>query len=355
MQRRWSLVAAVWISFIACGGEGSSPVGATSSGDAPPSPTSPAPTSPSSSGNPPADAGPDSATAAADPTGVGPFAITELDRSTTVAATGDVVPLHVAVPTGKGPFPVLVFAHGFQIPSSQYYGTIRRLASFGYVALTADYPAGFTSVNTVRDAKNLVGALDWAKAAAELAGKVDATKSGVLGHSRGGKAAVLAAAADSRFAAVLGLDPVDAKPPLPCDATTECPDSRDALAGLAIPSAMLGETLDGAGGGLGQACAPAAGNFETFYAKAKSPSYSVTINGASHMSFVEDLAACGFTCSACKTATTKQDDVLSLARAFAVAFFERHLKGDAAYSAYLDGAKAKALWVTTGRASISSK
>lgn len=354
MEPRWSLAAAVWISVVACGGEGSSPVGA-SSGDAPPTPTSPAPTSPSSSGNPPEDAGPDSAIGAADPTGAGPFAITEMDDSTTVAATGDVVPLHVAVPTGKGPFPVLVFAHGFQIPSSQYYGTIRRLASFGYVALTADYPAGFTSTNNVRDAKNLVGALDWAKAAAELAGKADVTKSGVLGHSRGGKAAVLAAARDPRFAAVLGLDPVDAKPPIACDATTECPDARDALAGLAIPSAMLGETLDGAAGGFGQACAPADGNFETFYAKAKSPSYSVTIHGASHMSFIEDQAACGFTCSACKTATAKQDDVLSLARAFAVAFFERHLKGDVASSAYLDGAKAKALWVSTGRASIASK
>ena len=73
------------------------------------------------------------------------------------------------------------------------------------------------------------------------------------------------------------------------------------------------------------------------------------------MSFVEDVAACGFVCSACKAPTAKQADVLALARAYAVAFFERHLKNDAAYATYLDGAKAKTLWVDTNRARLGSK
>lgn len=290
-----------------------------------------------------------------DPTKPGPYAITELDRSANVASTGDAVPIHVVVPTGKGPFPAVVFAHGFQIPSTQYYGTIRRLATFGYVAMTADYPAGFTSSSNVRDAKNLIGALDWAASAPELAGTIEAKRSAVMGHSRGGKAAVLAASLDARFVAVLGVDPVDAKSPLGCDATTECPDAREALAKLSIPSAMLGETTDSSAGGFGQACAPADGNFETFYAKARSPSYAVDVAGANHMSFLDDPSSCGFTCSVCKPASAKQSDVLSLTRAFAVAFFGRHLRGVAGYATYLDGPQAKALWVTTGLATIESK
>jgi pimeloyl-ACP methyl ester carboxylesterase len=176
-----------------------------------------------------------------------------------------------------------------------------------------------------------------------------------MGHSRGGKAAVLAAARDPRFAAVLGLDPVDSKPPLGCDAQTECPDSRDALASLSIPSAFLGETTDATGGGFGQACAPADGNYATYYAKARSPSLEVTIAGANHVSFVDDPTACGVTCSFCKAATAKQADVLGLAYAMSVAFFERHLRGATSYQAYLDGAKAQALWASTGLAAIRSK
>ena len=298
---------------------------------------------------------PDGGAGTGDPTQTGPYAIAELDATTKVAATGDDVPIHAAYPTAGGPFPVVVFAHGFQIASAQYYGYVKRLASFGYVALAVDYPASFTSVSNVRDAQNLSGALDWVATSAQLAAKAAAAKSGVMGHSRGGKAAVLAAAKDTRFAAVLGLDPVDSKPPLGCDAVTECPDSRDALATRAIPSLFLGETTDSSAGGFGQACAPADGNYATYRAKAKSPSVEVTILGANHMSFVDDPASCGFTCSVCKPETAPHAKVLGLAYAMSVAFFERYLRGNAAYQPYLDGVQAQALWVAPGLCTIQTK
>lgn len=344
----------------ACGG-GSSPSDPLSpSNGAPTDPSSPSgnTTTPGGSSSTPTDGGGagDASAPAGDPTQNGPYAIAELDATTKVSATGDDVPIHCAYPTGAGgPFPVVVFAHGFQIASSLYYGYIRRLASFGYVALTADYPASFTSVSNVRDAQNVSGALDWAASAPQLAGKADTQKSGVMGHSRGGKAAVLAAARDARFKAVLGLDPVDSKPPLGCDAQTECPDSRDALAAVSIPSAFLGEITDSTGGTLGQACAPADGNYTTYYAKAQSPSVQVTIMGANHVSFVDDPEACGVTCAFCKAATAKQADVLGLAYAMSVAFFERHLRGASGYQTYLDGPKVQALWASAGLAAIQSK
>ncbi len=352
------VVRTAWASLLALAACGSTPPDAPANGGDPTgvppggSPSDRPPAPPFDGGIADADA---AASSEVDPTKPGPFPVTELDGVANVPATGDSVPIHAVIPKGAGPFPVIVLAHGFQLPPSQYYGTVRFLATFGFVTLTADYPAGFTSSNNVRDAKNVAGALDWAKSAPETASVIDIAKSGVAGHSRGGKAAVLAAALDKRFVAVLGIDPVDVKSPLACNTVTECPDSRDAVAALALPTAFLGETTDGSGGSFGQACAPSEGNFQTFYAKTRSPSYAVTITGANHMSFLDDPQSCGFTCSVCNAATAKHEDVLALSRAYAVAFFQRHLRGAAAYDAYLDGTRAKALWVSTGLATITSK
>jgi dienelactone hydrolase len=289
-----------------------------------------------------------------DPAKDGPYAITEIDATTKAPLTNDSVSLHVAYPTAgpaAGPYPVVILAHGYTLKPTQYYGYIKRLATFGYVAMTADYTESLRS--NIKDADDLRGALDWALAATELAGKVDAAKVGVMGHSRGGKAAVLAASRDARFKAVLGLDPVDSASPLGCDPVTECPDASSAMASLSIPSAFLGETTDQTG--VFQPCAPAADNYTTFYGSAPSKSLEVTLLGANHMSFLDDPKTCGTTCSFCNAETGTHADLISLARAMTVSFFERNLRGDAAQDAYLTGAQAQSRYVTPGLATIRSK
>jgi hypothetical protein len=52
---------------------------------------------------------------------------------------------------------------------------------------------------------------------------------------------------------------------------------------------------------------------------------------------------------ACKPETASHAAVLGLAKAMAVAFFERFIRDDAAYQTYLDGAQAKALGVSTSK------
>jgi pimeloyl-ACP methyl ester carboxylesterase len=289
-----------------------------------------------------------------DPAKDGPYAITEIDATKTT--TTDTVKLHVAYPTAgpaAGPYPVVILAHGFLLDPALYVGYIKRLATFGYVAMTADY--NDTTKSNIRDADNLRGALDWALAATQLAGKVDAAKAGVMGHSRGGKAAVIAASRDARFKAVLGLDPVDSSSPLGCNATTECPDASNALASLSIPSAFLGETTDATS--AGQACAPAADNYTTFYGSAPAKSVEVTLLGANHLTFLDDPTACGLTCSlaSCNAETAAHADLINLAHAMTVSFFERNLRGDAAQDAYLTGAQAQSRYVTPGLATIRSK
>ena len=108
-------------------------------------------------------------------------------------------------------------------------------------------------------------------------------------------------------------------------------------------------------GMFGQACAPAADNYATFYAGAPSPSLEVTVAGADHMSFLDDVASCGFTCSVCLPATQPNEVVNALAKAYVAAFYERYLRGVADYDAYLTGAEANARYVAPGLASIQSR
>jgi dienelactone hydrolase len=295
-----------------------------------------------------ADAGP-----APDPTADGPFATATLDE--TITAQGDSVPLHVVYPTGPGPFPAVIVAHGFVLAASEYYSYAQRLASFGYVAATADYPTKLLGApNHAKWALELSAALDRlvarsGQAGDALAGKVG-PRAGLVGHSLGGKLAILAAAKDARFGALYLLDPVDGSSN--CSAT-DCPNAKDALP-LGAPIAFLGETLD-ATGSLGQACAPAAQNYAALYAAAGPPALQVTVNGASHMSFLDDLSKCGSACLACKSATADHAKVLDLARGLEAAFFERHLRGDLRYDAWLTGALGKARWVDPGLATVTAK
>jgi dienelactone hydrolase len=289
---------------------------------------------------------------AADPNLDGPFAIAEADGTQHVASTNDDVAIHVAYPTVAGTYPVVVVAHGFSLPPTQYAGYLKRLATFGYVALTVDFPGSIVSgTNNTNEAKDLLAGLDWAKADAKVGPLADVTTVGMTGHSLGGKLALLAATMDPRVKAAIELDPVDGgqgacNPPA-------CVNVADLMPSLHIPTAFLGETTDSAGGF--QPCAPAAQNFTTFYAKTNTPSLEVTVLGANHMSFLDDTASCGITCSFCKAPTAPNAQVNGMAKAYVVAFYERWLRGNTAYDTYLAGAQAQARYVTTNQVTIVSK
>ncbi len=287
----------------------------------------------------------------ADPAQPGPYAVTFVDGDVTVASVGSQFPTRCFLPEAQpGPFPLVTFAHGFQLPTTQYYLSAGYLARFGFVVCVPAFEAGMFSPNHAKNAREIVGVIDWAlDPSSPVAGVIDPQRIGATGHSLGGKLSVLAANYDTRIGAVLGLDPVDSS--TNCN-PTNCPDATDQLP-LAIPTGFLGETLDASGSF--QACAPAADNFETFYAAAGSPSFKVHIDGANHMSFLDDPGSCGLTCSFCKTPTRDHSEVIALTRAYLAAFFLRHLGGNASYDEYLTGATAQQRYVQTGVAAIESK
>ena len=289
-----------------------------------------------------------------DPNVDGPYTFKELDDTIVTVAGGDSnVPVHCAYPTSgpkSGPYPVIVVGHGLSLPAAQYYGYVKRLASFGYVALTVDFPSSPFSVDNPKEALDVLAGLDWAKNKVML--KADASTAGMTGHSLGGKVALLAATMDPRVKAAIVLDPVDGGGPMGCNPPT-CVSVAPLMPSLHVPTGFVGETTDAMGGFM--PCAPAANNFTTFYAKTNAPSLEVTVTGADHMSFLDDVSTCGFACSFCNPATAPNAQVVGLARAYVVAFYERHLRGETGYDAYLTGAEAQKRYVTSGQATVASK
>jgi dienelactone hydrolase len=288
----------------------------------------------------------------ADPNQPGPYTYAEIDDTMNVAASGDMnVAVHCAYPThgpAAGPYPVIVVAHGLELAASEYYGYVRRLASFGYVALTVDYPTSLIAMNNPAEAQDLLAGIDWAKTNATVGALADTSTVGMTGHSLGGKEALLAATMDARVKASIVLDPVDGGGPTGCTAPM-CVVVASLVGDLHIPTGFLGETKD-------TACAPLADDYQTFFAKTNSPSLEVDVLAADHMSFLDDVSTCGLACALCtQVSATNNTQTNGMAYAFVAAFYERWLRGNTGYDTYLTGATARARYVTTGLATINSR
>lgn len=144
------------------------------------------------------------------PESPGTIKVQKVSRQQTLA--GKPISFDVYIPQVKAPASVVALGHGFARSRQQMAGWGDLLASRGYVALAPDFPGPLPD-HTV-NAKVLSALLDWAAAESKkpgtaLSGKVDSGRRGVMGHSAGGLAAVLAASTDSKINAVVGLDPVD--------------------------------------------------------------------------------------------------------------------------------------------------
>lgn len=280
----------------------------------------------------------------ADPAEKGPFDVRAVNGVVEALEVGTTVNASCFLPDASAaPFPLVTIAPGFQLPASQYVVSAQHLASFGFVACVTAYNASLFSPNHLANAKEVIAVVDWAlDPAGPLGGETDPSRVGAAGHSLGGRLSVLAAGLDERIDAVFAMDPVDAEDPVAAS-----------LLPLPIPTGFLGELTDSQGGF--QPCAPAERNFETFYAKAGSPSFKVEVLGANHMSFLDNPASCGLVCSFCKPASLGHGQVISLTRSYLAAFFLRHLGNNAAYDEYLTGAVAKQRYEQSGIAIIDAK
>jgi dienelactone hydrolase len=263
---------------------------------------------------PDADPGP-----APDPAGPGPHAVTTTTAAVrTSLGTAAVV---IFTPAGPGPFPVVIVSPGFQIDQDRYAGTCAHVASWGYLVISHDYTGG----NHDQKAAEVAELIDWA-VDADL--PADATRIGVAGHSLGGKVSIRAAIEDPRIGAVIGWDPVDALPPIGNDGSTSVTPER--MGQLTAPMVVLGQTGD-------TGCAPAADNFQQYFAHACAAAavLEVTIAAADHTDWVDDRAQCGIACLLCGQGATADATVRTITRRVTVAWLETHLRGRAGLGEYL--------------------
>jgi dienelactone hydrolase len=235
----------------------------------------------------------------------------------------------VYVPDGTGPFPVVVLSAGAQQPAAAYAPYATRLASWGIASVLRDDPGLFAdAAGLVLDVSYTV--TDWLAAqnaaAGTLHGKLDTTKIGLAGHSRGGRVSLLSAEADAKgkIRGVFGLDTVDDRAPY----------CRTTIATVGVPIALLGETTDSGAND----CAPNGQNYAMLYEMAASPAVAITLVHADHTMF-QDQSQCVF-CSFCTKGTADPQATLATSVRYLTAFFARELLGDSSVGAAFDGAGA---------------
>jgi len=297
------------------------------------------------SGDETADAGPDGAdelVVVRDPALAGDLSWTESEAEVGIDTVD--IPLSIYLPEGAGPFPVVVFHHGFQLAPDLYTSYGEHLASWGYVVVFPAMPGGLFDSPNHRELKEyLLAILDWlddnaADQQGPLGGKADMSILGLAGHSMGGKIALLAASEDDRPLGVFGVDPVDAAGgPM----NTVGPDypsvTPELMDQITVPLGLLGETVNATCEGfMCQACAPEEDNFQQYYLHAVSPVLEIEVIGANHMSFL-DNPDCGMTCSACPKGTDDPETTRMLTRRYLTAFLQVVLRSENAYFHYLTG------------------
>ncbi len=288
------------------------------------------------------DVAPDLFTPPPDPIDPGPHQIIEAQFELPVGQDGIVVPLDIALPDAPGPFPVIVFTHGFALKASFYQTYKNHLASWGFVAILPTMPGTAFSPKTHDElAAYIMAIMDWVQETSDdpqgpLMGKAAPDNFGLSGHSMGGKVSLLVASKDPRVAASFTLDPVDSASPMG-DQTGFPSVTPELMPLISIPLAFAGETLDGTPPeGSKQSCAPADQNFEQYFLHAQAPAFKFDFPGANHMSFL-DSADCGIFCAVCQKATTDTDKVRDLSQRYMIAFYNTYLKDEAEYEYWFSG------------------
>ena len=188
------------------------------------------------------------------------------------------------------------------------------LAAEGFAVARLDPPGTLFDVNHLEMAADVRNALTWLLQDSEVSNRLNANAVGTMGHSLGGKLAIMNGIDDPEFA-VFAIDPVDGDPsPLP-DPSIRPNLAPGPISGLTAPLGLIGETTNASSANaFVPACAPQEENFQTFFDGATSSDWVAEWNiiGADHMDFVETCPPGPFSpCSLCDEGT------LDAARAFA--------------------------------------
>ena len=261
-----------------------------------------------------------------------------------------------------GPYPLIIFAHGFSAFRRQSASYAQHLASHGYVVASPDFPGSFIGAGggariyavldqpadvsfVIDELLGREGEAGWS-----LNGVIDHETIGMTGHSLGGLTTMLTAYGERRDPRIDAIAPIS--PPA-------CFLPDDLAAGVSLPAMIVG--------GSKELIVPPSW-IRQAYEIATPPKYYADIIGADHIRFADiditddklpgivDQASGGTTVedagviiqalasdgSRCLQRDTSTDELISgdrqreLLRAAALPFFDAYLKHDAAAMRFLE-------------------
>ncbi len=261
-----------------------------------------------------------------------------------------------------GPYPLIVFAHGYSSLKNQSASYLRHLVSHGYVVAAPGFPqtrldaAGgprlYATLDQPEDVRFIIDELFAmsSDATAFLSGAIDQELVGMTGHSGGGLTTMITAYGplrDERIDAVLPISPVG------------CLVPPDIAVDASVPAMIVGGSIDILVG-------PA--SIKKAYEAASAPKYFVEVVGAEHVRFgdidiadsqlgdilgetsqgaiTDDLIrfaeGVGADPTVCLDRADGTDELISadrqreLLRTVSLPFFDAYLKGDAAAQRFLE-------------------
>jgi hypothetical protein len=263
-----------------------------------------------------------------------PYTVSHLTLSNAGRSWGE----SIYLPSTPGLHPVVTVNAGTQQVNAAYTIYGKRLASYGIIALTQDDEGALAPTpNVVDDVTYVITTY----VPANLAASADMTRVGLSGHSRGGKATLLAAenALKGKVKAWFGLDPVDVD-------FLGTPGALPNIGTIGIPLGFAGATVS-------SNCSPANANYQVYYGAAAPPDVAVSIEGAGHFDFLDQSQAVAE--SYCTPEGTVDGTLaLDTAAHYLMAFFARELLGDSSVGPAFDGVGAQAD-IAAGIIAVESK
>jgi len=254
-----------------------------------------------------------------------------------------------------GPFPLVVFSHGFLLDGEKYRSYADHLASHGFVVALPSYAMGLSVDHRDLQADLLAVLAHYAEANAwpghPLQGGIEADLIGTSGHSLGGKLSLMGASTDARVRAVGVLDPVDGGgPPGTTADSPKYPSlAPERMGQIRVPLLLIGNDL-GRLASAGFPCAPEAENYQRFFEAATPPALEVTQLDVGHNQYLDDEGGLG---AVCPQGDTPSERVRAAAGAYLTAFFRGHLTAESAALDWLDAQLARD--EAEGRVSVRRK
>jgi hypothetical protein len=256
--------------------------------------------------------------AAATPDARGTFTVATWDAGVqTLDGVG--IHVHVYYPMGaSGALPILGVVHGASRTAANMVEMSSTFASRGFVVLAPDMPCAFTGCDHAANARQLRAMLAWgvaqsADSTSMLAGKVDGSRRGLVGHSWGGLGSFLATDGDADIDTVVVLD-----------ANDDTGVGAAAAPMVTQPSAHLMAEVPGQCNGTSWKT--------TVYPFTPAPHFRVVVKGAAHCD-VEDPSdsLCPLVCG------TGNPALAPYFRRYAVAWMSCVLQGDTSMASWLGG------------------